>query len=381
MAKSYEEYRRILRMDILAGIRIREWQKACASQSFSAAAGHKHRILSYVGEEAIVDAVYRKDAMFLDGIHDDCVGVMKLKRQDSFLFLKQIESGDLEHVVKQLAGPQADRFKDNNFFKFRLRDSRSYFLTPAHVVRTPQMIAKLGALDIDFNATDSEGRLPLFFIARYATSRWVIPTLCKLYDVNPNKSGDLPKYVPTPELLKGDEPEPQLGRDLEGRADKLERTQNKIGHFNAQPARAIWDPPLVRAIKYRNRESLLGFDLLPPGQVDWNQRFQANHMTPLIYAVLRADEIVTAYQHWNDESSKKSDWMNDPLPEFLKQDVVRALWIVKFLAAHPRVDPTLTDSTGMNAKGYAYTNPVIDALQRGLNARNSMKNYSQPIPR
>lgn len=377
---SYEQYRRSLRMDILAGLRIQQWQNQL-KENFASVSKYKGRSLIYAGEEAVSDAVYRKDVMFLDGLYDDCVGIMKLKRQDSYRFLKEVEAGNTEEAVKQLTGADASRLKDNNFFKFSLRDDRSYFLSPAHVANTPKMIATLGTLGADLSAPDSEGRLPLFFIARHAKSRWAIPTICKIFNASANDSGNLPKYIPIPAILQGDEEDAELHSSLKDQLNDLQLTERKTNQYIDDPAPAIWDPPLIRAIKYRNRESLLGFNLLPSGAVDWNKRFQWNHMTPLIYAVLRADEILTAYQHWHDECDKKSDWMDLPRPEFLRRDAVQALWIVKFLAAHPQVDPKLIDSTGSDAKGYAYTDLVKKALERGLNARNQIKNYSQPIPR
>ena len=377
---SYDQFRRSLRIDLIVGLRIKQWERKL-EENFKSAAKHNGRMLIYAGEEAVMDAVYRKDIMFLDGLFDDCVGISKLKRTDSYRFLKQVEAGNTAEAVTQLIGSNVERLKDTNFFKFSLRDDRSYFVTPAHVANTPKMVATLGSLGVDFNEPDSEGRLPLFFIARYAKSRWVIPTLCKIFNASANESGQLPKYIPMPALLQDEEDEADVPSSLHAQIEELQSFGKKAEHYADKPAPTIWDPPLVRAIKYRNRESLLGFDLLPSGAVDWNKRFQWNHMTPLIYAVLRADQIVTSYQKWHEECTQHDNWLDAPRPEYLRRDAVQALWIVKFLAAHSQVDPKIRDSTGSDAEGYAYTDPVKKALQKGLNARNQTKNYTQPIPR
>ena len=368
MSKNLEQLRRFMQMDILAGIRIRRWEDELR-KNFNSATYHAAHYQMYAGNDAIADAVYRQDVQFMDGIYDDCVGITKLKGTENYKFLKDIEKDDVTSAIQKLDGIAPDKRQDNSFFKFYNRDQRTYFLNAAHLARSPQMIAALGTRGIDFNQPDSEGRLPIFFIARHAQSRWVIPTLCQIFGANANSSGGIPKYIKLPAILADDESDEFVTPELEHDVDHVEKLQSKLDAHLDEPYTPVWDAPLIRAIKYRNRETLLGLNMLPKGKVDWNMRFQWNRMTPLIYAIIRADDIVKCHRQWHDDAAKKGDMADWPKQDYSRWDVANALWMVKFLAAHPQVDTNLYDSTKTDAKGYAYTDAVQRALLEGLLVR------------
>ncbi len=370
MSSNLEQLRRFMQMEYLAGLRIQRWEKEL-KKNFDSVAYNGARFLMYASNESITDAVYRQDATFLEGIYDDCIGITKLKGTDAYKFLKNVEKDDTPAVIERLDAIAPEKRQDNSFFKFYGRDQRTYFLNAAHLARSPQMIAALGSRHIDFNQPDSEGRLPIFFIARHARSRWTIPALCQMFGASAQNSGTIPKHIKLPDILADDEND-ELPPPLEQQANQLEKLQGKLNAHLDQAYVPVWDAPLIRAIKHRNRETLLGLNMLPKGQVDWNMRFQWNGMTPLIYAVIRADDIVKCHRQWHDDAMKKGDMADWPKLDYTAWDIANALWMVKFLAAHPQIDPTLNDDTGASAQGYAYTQPVQRALSDGLKARNKL---------
>lgn len=370
MSGNLEQLRRFLRMDLLAGIRIQRWESELR-KNFASVSRSGGRFLMYAGNEAVTDAVYRQDTIFLEGLYDDCIGITKLKNMDSYKLLKDVEKDDVASVIKKLDALPPEKRQDNSFFKFYGRDRRAYFLNVAHLARSPQMIAALGTRGIDFSQPDSEGRLPIFFIARHAKSRWSIPALCQIFEASARNSGALPKHIKLPDILADDESDDLLTPQQEREVLRAEKLQGKIDAHCDQPYTPVWDAPLIRAIKHRNRETLLGLDMLPKGKVDWNMRFQWNGMTPLIYAVLRADDIVKCHRQWHEDAAKKGDMADWPKVDYTPHEVANALWMVKFLAKHPQIDASLTDSTGTDAKGYAYTDAVRRALFEGLGNRKN----------
>lgn len=381
MSKNLDQLRRFMQMELIAGIRIQRWENELR-KNFASVAQKRGRYLIYAGNEAITDAVYERDTMFLEGIYDDCIGITKLKSTDQYKFLKAVEQDRVTEVIDKLDTTPAIKQQDNSFFKFYGRDDRVYFLNPAHLARSPQMVSTLATRHFDFNAPDSDGRLPLFFIARHAQSRWTIPALCQIFNVNANNSGKIPAHIPLPAILVDDEPETPLSNNLARQLDKVEKSDSKIiAHISDDPIPPVWDPPLIRAIKYRNRETLLGMDILPPHTVNWNIRFQYNRMTPLIYAVLQADEAVKSHRQWHDDAKTISNMAEWPRQDFSRYEVSKALWMVKFLAAHKHVDPALTDNTGMDAAGYAYTDSVKKALNEGLKARKNHEKLFTSLPK
>lgn len=380
MSRNIDQLRRFMQMDLIAGIRIQRWEREL-KRNFASVTQDHGRYLMYAGNDVISDAVYRQDTTFLEGIYDDCIGITKLKTTDQYKFLKAVEADEIEQVIDQLDSQPALKSPDNSFFKFRNRNDRVYFLNAAHLARSPQMISALATRRFDFTNTDNEGRLPIFFIARHATSRWAIPALCQIFNINANDSGRIPEQRALPAILADDEPEAPLSAKLARNLDAAEAFKDKVADFIDGSYAPAWDPPLVRAIKHRNRETLLGLDLLPRGKVDWNIRFQCTRMTPLIYAVLRADDIVKSHRQWHDDAGKIGDMADWPKLDYSRYEVAKALWMVKFLAAHPQVDPALRDSTGMDAAGYAYTDSVQKALQEGLQARKTPEKLPVSLPK
>lgn len=376
MSKNIEQLRRFMQMDILAGIRIRRWENELM-RNFASVSQNNTRYLMYAGHDVIADAVYRQDTHFLEGVYDDCVGITKLKGTENYKLLKDVEKDDVASAAQKLDMVLVGKRQDNNFFKFYGRDQRTYFLNAAHLARSPQMIAALGSRHIDFSQPDSEGRLPIFFIARHAKSRWTIPTLCQIFGASARSSGELPVYIKLPDILADDEPGDFVTPELDHAVEGVENLHGKINAQLDQPYKPVWDAPLIRAIKYRNRETLLGLNMLPKGKVDWNLRFQWNRMTPLIYAVLRADDIVKSHRQWHDDAMKKGDIADWPKLDYPRWDVAKALWMVKFLAAHPQTDPGLQDNTGTDAKGYAYTDAVQRALAEGVQARQLFEKHKE----
>lgn len=368
MSKNLDQLRRFMQMDLIAGIRIQRWENELR-KNFSSVTQKRGRFLMYAASDMIADAVYRTDTTFLEGIYDDCIGITQLKSTPSYKFMKEVEADNVDHVIDALDANPALKNQDNKFFKFRGRDERTYFLNPAHLARSPQMVSALASRRFDFNAEDSDGRLPIFFIARHAQSRWTIPALCQIFNVNANDSGVVPGPVIVPAILADDEPATPLHNTLTQALDEVEHHQHKIEGLHDETYTPVWDAPLIRAIKYRNRETMLGLNMLPPHKVDWNIRFQVNRMTPLIYAVLCADEAVKSHRQWHDDARTIGDMADWPKQDYSRYEVAKALWMVKFLASHPAVDPHLPDNTGMNAAGYAYTDSVNNALRTGMNER------------
>ncbi len=173
---------------------------------------------------------------------------------------------------------------------------------------------KLGTKNkVDFRIPDSEGHLPLYFIARYALDKDVIPYLCRQFNINARDSGR------------------PCGIGL-----------------------SPFDAPLFRAIKYSNIHALQGLasPYLHGGALDLDKTNELK-LTPLIYAVLLAEEGVQQLQ--NGEISQTA--------------LNRKLWVVRFLASKPEINPAKIDPDGWSADDFARNPKVREALHQGFTNR------------
>ena len=377
MGKTLNEIHVFLLKERMIEFRIRQYQRQIGVDFTATFEKFTRKGFSYAPEHVIADAVEKKDITFLDRIDNACIGIQKLRGNWPYKFLQDIENGDMDAAMIKLENIKGSPLTDQHFFKFKERDYRAFFVTAAHVVSTPQALLTLGHLKADFNAPDSQGRLPLFFISRYATNRWMLPTLSALFNVNANDSGKLPDFAQENMVDQIDDKyDPEIDQPLHpALLKKFKQTQHSGDAVEAdldQPMLPIYDPPLIRALKYRNLHALRGLSMLPPGKIDLNIRFQYNRMTPLIYAVMKADEAVHAYDEWHKEVQAEKDWDKIIPMKIRKWDASKALWAVSFLASLPGVDPDIMDTTRATAQDYAHSKPVNDALLEGLAARQAV---------
>ena len=387
-----DDIHRNLRMEILVGIRLQQDLRRLDSL-FKNTKPYRGRTLVNAGQAAIDDAVYNMDVHFLDGIHDDCIGIGKLKQKPSYKLLQAIEADDSEAVSKNLRESGSAAIKNQNFFKFKDRNYRSYFLTLAHAARSPQMITTLHTYGADFKGVDSEGRLPAFFIARYAKSHLIFPLLCQVFNINANDSGKvnandhsplpehISKYLPSQNIYSYDTPHvTALSGSLKKKMKQTNHTGEVLHADLDQILPAVFDPPIIRALKYYNLHALRGLTMLPPAKIDLNIRHSVTHMTPLIYAVIKADEAIQAYSDWYQEVQASAD-RNKIIPiKVRKWEAAKAVWAVKFLASLPGVDPNIMDTTNATAQSYAYSKPVKYALEQGLAARQATLKLFKSYP-
>lgn len=382
MSNLPDHLRRHIMMELLVGEKIRRYNESQydLQRNFSKVSRYRGRTFIYADNDTINDAVYHQDIAFLDTVDDSCIGIIRLRETPTYQLLKDIEKDDLEGLPEKLKNVSKTFMTDLSFFKFNDRRNRVYFITPAHIASNLQTIMALAALKADFKAPDSEGRLPIFFISRHARNRWVIPALCQTFNVNANDSGNLPKDRDIPEYPNdGDLPD-MAEMATEEKRQRARIMERALKEEIDQPPPPIWDPPIIRAIKYRNLHTLRGLAMLPAGKVDWNIRFQWNHMTPLIYAIMKADEAVHSYNDWKEAVRNKLD-DNQIIPlEIRAWEASKSVWAVRFLAAQCGADPALKDSTGMDAEGYAHTDPVRAALKEGLKARKALKEVFTTYP-
>jgi hypothetical protein len=257
----------------------------------------------------IMEAARREDTVFVSAQDTRLKGMKMLQGHPRHGLLTAVFNDAIQDFYEIRYGQTTGGINERSFWTFPDRPRRAYFVAPAHVCRSFDTALNLYENGADFRLPDSEGHLPLYFLSQYAEDPLVIPYLARTYHLNGNDSG----------------------------------------HWqNAEfPDKAVaYDPPIFRAIKYGNRNAVKGLDILPRHQIDMNLTFTTAELTPLIYAVMMAEQ----------QMEKRSGLFN-------------RLAIVKHLAASPFVDPNKMDATGWNAADYAVSPIVSKVLKQGLNSR------------
>jgi hypothetical protein len=254
-----------------------------------------------------LEAAKREDALFLSSVDPGNPGIKILRGSPRFQFLQAVFDEKLDkYFTTKIQNHMQHSLNERSYWIFPDRPQRAYFVSPAHVCRTHLMAVAL-AKHVDFRQPDAEGHLPLYFLARYAKDRLVIPSLAAQFNMNANDSG-----------------------------------RNPHTH-------QAYDAPLIRAIKYGNAYAVHGLEHLSPKRIDLNRR-GALGLTPLMAAVLHAEDATTRQQ-----AGKAS-----------AMEVAKRLWIVRFLAAAMHTDPSLTDPTGSKAADYAMSPRTREALKAGI---------------
>lgn len=379
-----DDIRRMTRMDQLAGLRINAYFRKLNAGLTSLQNKYLKPGKVFAPEDVIQCAVRNKDTLFLNTVDDSCVGLQKIRGNWPYKLLQAIEADDIEHMPELMERVSGHPLQDLHYFKFRDKPDHTYFLTAAHLVRSQSMLMSLAHMKADFNAPDSGGRLPLYFIARYARSRWMIPLLVKTLGVDPNNSGDMPDAGV--EMLVDQDPhyheadgEAVLTPDAAKRLKGMQSLDKRLDQNLDVPYKPEYDPPIIQAITHLNLNAARGFAMLG-GSMDMNVRFAPNRMTPLIYAVLKADDAVFKYREWSDNVQAEFDSGKVIPYEIRRVDTARYLWLVRFLASQARVDHTIMDTTGAKACDYACSEPVKRALAEGIAARKATHQLRTTYP-
>lgn len=257
----------------------------------------------------IMEAARREDTFFLSAQDTGLKGIKMLRGHPRHGLLSAVFNDDIRSFYEISYEKTAGKINERSFWTFPDRPKRGYFVTPAHVCRNFDTAVNLYQNGADFRLPDSEGHLPLYFLSRYAQDPLVIPYLAQTYFLNCNDSG---------------------------------HRQN--AEFPCKPA--LYDAPIFRAIKYGNRNAVKGLQILPRHQLDMNLHSMPGKVTPLIYAVMMAEQQIEK-----------------------RTGIFNRLAIVKQLAASPSVDPYKKDATGWDATDYAVSPLVSKILKQGIESR------------
>ncbi len=266
--------------------------------------------------EVITHAARNEDIIFLERMSPFCEGIKKLKEDGRYLLLKAIDDDDIGYV--KFSGILPFDINRRSFWSAEDAQGRNrvYFLSPAHLVRSAAMAQILHERGARFDLPDAEGRLPLYTIARRAVHRGVFPLLMNEFHANAHYSG---------------------------------RARDEISPLDGP----LYDPPIFQAVRHANTHALKGLEMLAPAKIDMNVIH--NYITPLMFAVIRAEEAFEDYDRLPSPARKLA--------------MVRHLWILQTLAASPCVDPAIKDYEGWSAESHATSKPVRAALLQGLAQR------------
>jgi hypothetical protein len=272
----------------------------------------------------VLAAAKQEDARFLSGVDAQNTGIKILRGNPRFQFLQAVFDEKLDRFfVTKIQNHLQDNLNDRWYWTFPDRPGRAYFVSPAHVCRTHLMAVALWKNNgVDFKRPDSEGHLPLYFLARYAKDKYVIPALTAHFNLNANDSG-----------------------------------RNIL-------TREKFEAPLIRAIKYANTYAVHSLEQLSPHNADLNRRADLG-LTPLMLAVLYAEEALNTYARGETPG----------------HDVKKRLWIVRFLAASLSTDHDLTDPTGFKAADYAVSPRTQAALAAGIAKKDAFIRRFMPGPK
>jgi hypothetical protein len=281
-----------------------------------------------MSEEAARTAATRELSAYFNAIaHPDNPGLKKLREDPRHILLEAVWKDDLGKYMAQMAMDNFPALNRRWFWQFPGEPKDTSFLTPAHVVRTHLMCVAISRHKADFRAPDSEGRLPLYYIARYCNDAWMIPYLVSAHKVDLRDSG---------------------------RASNDNNAQTTRGHR--------YEEPLLRAIRHGNPRAVEGFIRCVPYGFDLNQSRLPLGQTPLMLAVQLAEECAA---HYSGHGQGRLELLN-------------RLTIVRELVGEPSVDLNIRDAAGNRAIDYATERAVLGSWDAGTDDR--IKNQNRPRP-
>lgn len=192
------------------------------------------------------------------------------------------------------------------------------FLSPAHLARSMTMAVMIRKHGGDFSAPDSEGRTPLYYIARYGRDPWLVPYLAQ-----------------------------------EARVDLRNSGRATCDYNLDQPRGTRYEEPFLRAIRYANPAMVRGFTACAAKGLDLSGARDNWGQTPLMLAVQEANGALTGSHAGKAEQARR-------------------LWIVRALAATTEIEYTVKDLAGNCAREYALHPAVEKAFDEGVAARGQM---------
>lgn len=281
-----------------------------------------------LSEAAARAAAERELSAYFNGIVDPAnPGLQKLRDDPRWKLLDAVYRDDLGKYMAEMAMNNFPALNRRWYWHFPNQPKDVSFLTPAHVVRTHLMAVAIARHNANYNAPDSEGRLPLYYIARHCTDPWVIPFLASAHKVDLRESG-------------------RASNDFSLQTRKGER----------------YEEPLLRAIRYGNVAAVEGFIRCVPYGLDLNASRLPLGQTPLMLAVQLANEAAFNY---GGRGTGRMDLQN-------------RLTILKALVSETSVNLDTRDAAGNCAHDYADENAVLGAWEAGTLER--MKNERRPRP-
>jgi hypothetical protein len=266
--------------------------------------------------EAVLAAARMELAAYFNYVADpNNPGIKILKNDPHYKILDAVWNDDLGKVMSTMALHKLPDLTRRWYWHFPGKMQDVSFLTPAHLVRSHVMAVMVNKHAGDFKARDSEGRTPLFYIARHVNDPWVILYMVKTLGVDPYDSG-------------------RCSNDYNLQTNKGEK----------------YEDPFRRAIRHANGHAVNGFLMLAPGDYDPNRTEGKWLQTPLMLAVQESNEAaMTAAPHG---------------PE--RQELLRRLWILREMVSEPCVNIDAKDIAGNRAVDYALQPAVRGAYDRGL---------------
>ncbi|MBU0800719.1 MAG: hypothetical protein KKA05_06910 [Alphaproteobacteria bacterium] len=269
--------------------------------------------------QAVLAAARLEMSAYFNFIADpNNTGLKILRANPLYQVLDAVWNDDLGKFFSTMALAQLKQLNRRWYWHFPNDMKDVSFVTPAHLVRTHLLAVAVAKHGGDFSAPDSEGRTPLYYIARHGRDSWLVPLLVSRHNVDPYDSGRC-SHDHSLEDAKGEK----------------------------------YEEPLLRAIRYANMHIIDGFLNLAPQSVDMSRPRGTWLQTPLMLAVQEAHDAAMKYPGHGPG----------------RAELQRRLWIVRELAAEPHIDVTLKDIAGNTARDYALLPAVANAYDAGLAER------------
>lgn len=281
-----------------------------------------------MSEEAARIAAARELSAYFNSIaHPDNPGVKKLRDDPRYKIANAVWNDDLGKYMAEMAMNNNPPLNRRWYWHFPQQPKNVAFLTPAHVVRTHLMAVAITRHRADFRAPDSEGCLPIYYIARYCTDPWLIPYLASAQKVDLRDSG---------------------------------RASNENNAHTGRGER--YEEPILRAIRYANVYAVEGFIRSVHYGLDLNQSRLPHGQTPLMIAVQMANECAENYSGHGQG----------------RQELLNRLNIVRDLVGETSVNLEIRDAAGNRAIDYATEKAVLGSWEAGLDDRT--RNSHRPRP-
>jgi len=281
-----------------------------------------------MSEAAVRAAAERELSAYFNGIVNPAnPGLQKLRDDPRYRITDAVFRDDLGKYMAEMAMQNFPSLNQRWYWHFPNEPKDVSFLTPAHAVRTHLMAVAIARHKADFNAPDSEGRLPLYYIARHCVDPWIIPFLVSAHKVDLRDSG-------------------RASNDFNMQTRKGER----------------YEEPVLRAIRYANPAAIEGFIRAVPYGLDLNASRAPLGQTPLMLAVQMADEAAFSFSGHGRG----------------RMELQHRLNIVRELVSETSVNLDTKDAAGNTAFDYAHETAVLGAWDAGLIDRG--KNERRPRP-